>query len=104
MEVEKNQALLCRNSNSNFENAGQVLKYVILRRPTPNFIVWYTTIGRRRISRFQRHSLFFLPFQVETDFKCGLQTGDSSVAVVLTCIWKDIFFSTIKLLRVAPSE
>jgi UDP-N-acetylmuramyl pentapeptide phosphotransferase/UDP-N-acetylglucosamine-1-phosphate transferase len=38
----------------------QVLKYVILRRPTPNFIVWYTITGRRRISTFPKaQSVFF---------------------------------------------
>jgi hypothetical protein len=33
------------SSNSNFENADQVLKYVILRRPTSKFIVPYSTTG-----------------------------------------------------------
>jgi hypothetical protein len=46
-------------SNSHFENADQVFKYVILRRPTFKFIVPYSTTGRRRISRFQKLGLFF---------------------------------------------
>jgi hypothetical protein len=55
-------------SNSNFENADQVLKYVILRRPTSKFIVLYATNGRRRISRFQRLGLFFCRFSSKLIF------------------------------------
>jgi hypothetical protein len=67
-------------------------------------VTWHVLNGRRRIFAPRRHGVYC--FNSESDLMAGFGPGKtaSSVAVDSFYILVNIIFSTIKPLRVAPSE